>query len=165
MKRLTGFSGFARFLSFILVFSLVSASPALAVQPKQTIYARTIEALQQRYTDEVIAEHKYNAYALRAEEENYPNIAHLFRALAASEAVHARNFSKLLSGLGVEAQSPDMEEYFIAATKENIHHATTVEADEIDQEYPSFLFHRSWLMHQLHYEELHLYIILFLHPL
>ncbi len=134
-----GINKLAGFHLVVLILYAISASSNAAEKPQHDIYAQTIAALQQRYQDEVLAELKYNAYALRAEQESYPNIAYLFKALAASEAVHARNFKNLLSGLDVEAISPDISDYFIGSTRENIHHATTVEADEIDKEYPYIL--------------------------
>jgi len=110
-----------------------------AAETLQAEYPNTILALQKRYVDEVTAHAKYNAYAKRALEEDYPNIAHLFRALASSEAVHARNFKKLLLDLGIEVEVQTKLEFEVASTKVNIRHATTVEANEIDKEYPEIL--------------------------
>jgi rubrerythrin len=101
-------------------------------------YPKTIEALQARYVDEVTAHQKYHAYALRAEEEDHPNVAHLFRALAASEAVHARNFKTLLGQLGAEVPRPDVK-FEVTNTQDHLQRATAVEADEIDREYPAIL--------------------------
>ncbi len=131
-----------RFLELAgLVIGLLLLLPVsdVAAEQQQQSYAKTIAALQQRYMDEVTAHQKYNAYALRAEEEDYPNIAHLFRSLAASEGVHARNFRRLLSDLGIKAKLPEKPDINIATTKDNIWQATTVEADEIDNEYPKIL--------------------------
>lgn len=102
-------------------------------------YPKTIEALQQRYADEVLAHRKYNAYVGRAEEEDYPRIAHLFRSLAASEGVHARNFKRILNDLGVEAGAPAQQTFEVLSTKENIRDAATVEVEEIDEEYPDII--------------------------
>lgn len=127
------------FVVSLLLLAPASGTCVAAEKPVQASYAKTIVALQQRYIDEVTAHGKYNAYAQRAEQEKYPNIAHLFRGLAASEEVHARNFKRLLSDLGVKAKSPEKFEFDIANTKDNIRHATTVEAEEIDKEYPQIL--------------------------
>lgn len=104
-----------------------------------THYPETVKALQQRYADEIVAHQKYSMYAQQAEKENYPNIAHLFRSLAASEAVHARNFKRLLSGLKHEAITPEIPEFPATNTKQNIRDASSVEASEIDNEYPAIL--------------------------
>lgn len=100
----------------------------------------TIEALKERYQDEVMAHRSYAAYAERACGQGYPNIAHLFKSLAASEGVHARNFSKLLTELQFDVKSikiPDQEA--VGTTRENLKHASIVERDEIDREYPAIL--------------------------
>jgi rubrerythrin len=100
----------------------------------------TIEALQERYQDEVTAHSSYAAYAERACAEGYPNIAHLFKSLAASEGVHAHNFKSLLTGLKVDVKSiaiPESQE--AGTTRDNLKHASAVERDEIDREYPDIL--------------------------
>jgi rubrerythrin len=116
----------------LLCLVLLSAGAAAADYPK------TIEALQERYADEVQAHLKYNAYAKQALKEGYPNIAHLFRALAASEAVHARNFAALLKKLGTTPGTPKIA-FQITSTRKHLQQATEVEADEIDKEYPAIL--------------------------
>lgn len=106
----------------------------------QTAFPLTVEALQQRLADEITAHTKYNAYADRACSEGYPNIAHLFKGLATSEAIHARNFKRLLEELGAKpamagaAHTPEVWE-----TRHNLKHAAEVERDEIDNEYPGIL--------------------------
>lgn len=102
--------------------------------------ALTIEALKERYQDEVMAHRSYAAYAERACGEGYPNIAHLFKSLAASEGVHARNFSKLLTELQVDVKSIKIpEQEAVGNTRANLRHASSVERDEIDREYPAIL--------------------------
>ena len=125
-------------VSILLFMAGLAANYSEADTP-ELVYPKTITALQNRYVDEVTAHQKYNAYAQRALKESYPNIAHLFRSLAASEAVHARNFKKLLLDLGVEVKLPEKLDYKVASTKANIRHATTVEANEIDRKYPAIL--------------------------
>lgn len=102
-------------------------------------YPETVKALQERYADEIIAHQKYGHYAQQAEKENYPYTAHLFRSLAASEAVHARNFKRILAELGHKAIAPEIPEFPVTKTKQNIRHASSVEANEIDRKYPAIL--------------------------
>jgi len=100
----------------------------------------TVEALKERHQDEVTAHRAYAAYAERACAEGYPNIAHLFKSLAASEGVHAHNFKNLLAGLKVDVKPiaiPQLQE--VGTTRDNLKHASGVERDEIDREYPDIL--------------------------
>jgi rubrerythrin len=124
-----------RWLAFIIIISL--SAPCAA--DHQTEFPKTTESLKQRYIDEVVAHQHYGAYAKKAEEEGYPNFAHLFRSLAASEAVHARNFKRLLTELGAEIPEPPVTGLQVAGTRDNIGRATTVETNEIDNEYPGIL--------------------------
>ena len=110
----------------------------LATGAAYAAYPKTIEALQDRYADEVVAHQKYGAYAEHALAEDYPAIAHLFRALAASEAIHARNFARLLRELGQEPRMPAVK-FEVSTTRKHLQQAATVEADEIDSRYPKIL--------------------------
>lgn len=122
-----------------LIFSLLCVvPPGVAAAGDPSLYPNTISALQARYADEVIAHRKYGAYATHALDEGYPAIAHLFKTLAASEGVHARNFAELLRDLGQTPvrPSPQVE---LSETREHLRQAASVEAEEIDQEYPAIL--------------------------
>lgn len=101
-------------------------------------YPETTAAIQERYADEVRAHAQYGAYAKHALQDGHANIAHLFRALATSEAVHARNFAAVLEELGVQPQAPDLD-LRLSTTREHLQQATTVEANEIDENYPAVL--------------------------
>lgn len=122
-----------RLLAALLL--LLAGSATAAPDPA---YPRTIAALQERYADEVRAHQQYGTYARHALQEGYPNIAHLFRALAASEAVHARNFAELLQQLGAEPVLPQIT-VEVSSTRRHLRQATDVEAAEIDTEYPAIL--------------------------
>lgn len=68
---------------------------------------------------------KYLAFAARAEKENKPNIARLFRAIAHAEQVHAINHLKELGGIG--------------DTVANLGAAIDGENFEVDEMYPDYL--------------------------
>ncbi len=57
---------------------------------------RTRENLQSAFTGESKAVVRLRAYAKKAEEEDYPAVAKLFRAIAESEYIHAFNSLRLL---------------------------------------------------------------------
>ena len=119
------------FTAFLLFFPILI--PLVSAQPK---YPETISVLQNAYAGEIQAHLTYQAYAQKAISENYPNIAHLFVSLAASESIHARNFKQLLSDLKIEMKQAPKLEMKVSTTKENLKNATQVELQEIDQKYP-----------------------------
>ena len=124
------------------VVMVASTGISTALAEQHQAYPQTVEALKQRYLDEVQAHRKYSLYARKAADEDHPHIAHLFNALATSEAIHARNFQRLLRELGVgPGELPDtaLTGFEVGSTKENLKHATAVETEEIDKEYPSIL--------------------------
>ena len=114
------------------------SSPGTAVATEAGAYPKTAIALHERYADEVIAHDKYGAFADHAFKEGYPAIAHLFRTLAYSEAVHAKNFARLLREMGQEPLMPAVV-FNLTSTKELLQLAAAVEAAEIDKEYPAIL--------------------------
>lgn len=57
---------------------------------------KTKENLQVAFTGEAKAVVRLRAYASKAEEEDYPAVAKLFRAIAESEYIHALNSLRLL---------------------------------------------------------------------
>lgn len=120
-------------MGFALAVLWLAAANASAAS-----YPQTISAMQDRYADEMRAHRQYGSYARHALDEGYPNIAHLFRALASSEAIHARNFANVLEQLGATPQLPPFEPE-LGSTQDNLEKATGIEADEIDVQYPAIL--------------------------
>jgi len=114
----------------ILVSSVPTASGAE--------YPETKAVLLEVHGRELQARSSYQAYAQKALEENYPNIAHLFTALAVSEAIHAGNMRELLAGLDVAVvdEEPSVKVY---RTKKNLKKAAEVELREINKLYPSYI--------------------------
>ena len=102
-------------------------------------FGKTIAVLNIVYNGEVQAHRRYNAFAKKAMQEDQPNIAHLFRALAASEGIHARNFKTLLKELGANIKTPAQAEIQVETTRLNLKQATQVEISEIDDKYPKLL--------------------------
>ena len=84
-----------------------------------------MENLAAAFAGESQANRKYLAFAKRAEDEGYPQIAKLFRAAAAAETVHSHNHLRIMGG--------------IKTTKENIMEAINGETYEFKTMYPGFL--------------------------
>ena len=81
--------------------------------------------LREAFAGESQANRRYLAFAKKADEEGYKQVAKLFRAAAEAETVHAHAHLRALSG--------------IKATKENIQEAITGETHEFKKMYPEFL--------------------------
>ncbi|MHA1272009.1 MAG: rubrerythrin family protein [Promethearchaeota archaeon] len=83
------------------------------------------ENLKAAFAGESQANRKYLAFAKKADEEGFPQIAKLFRAAAAAETVHAHNHLRALGG--------------IKSTKENLMEAIQGEHYEFTSMYPEFI--------------------------
>jgi rubrerythrin len=57
---------------------------------------KTLKNLKEAFIGEAKAHFRLLAFAARAEEEGYPQIASLFRAIALAESVHAKNHFALM---------------------------------------------------------------------
>jgi len=123
------------FLAYIVLH--ISAT-CLAADPSQ--FPDTISALKHLYIDEITACRTFSAYAEQADAENFESVELLFKALKASESVHAINFKRLLKDFGVETDSLTAGDIPVfGTTRENLNHALEVELSEIDVRYPAFI--------------------------
>ena len=87
--------------------------------------SNTTKNLQAAFAGESQAGRKYTAFATKAEEEGYHQIAKLFRAAALAESVHAINHLKAMGG--------------IDTTTENLKAAIQGENYEITTMYPDMI--------------------------
>jgi rubrerythrin len=87
--------------------------------------ANTIDNLKEAFAGESQANQKYRAFAKKAEQDGYPNIARLFRTTAEAERIHAEGHLKAL------------EE--ICSTVENLRAAIQGETSEYTRMYPPVL--------------------------
>ena len=85
----------------------------------------TEENLKNAFAGESQAHMKYMAFADKAEKEDLPNVARLFRANSFAEQVHAVNHLRTLSGIG--------------NTPENIKAAIEGETFEVEEMYPAYV--------------------------
>ena len=84
----------------------------------------TEDNLKAAFAGESQAHMKYLIFADKAEEEGFPNVAKLFRAIAYAELVHARNHFKELGGIG--------------KTTDNLQTGIDGETYEVEEMYPAF---------------------------
>ena len=85
----------------------------------------TKENLEEAFAGESQANRKYLAFAKKAEDEGFPQVAKLFRAAADAETVHAHAHLRVLGG--------------IKSTRENLQEAIEGEGHEFKDMYPGFL--------------------------
>ncbi|HSB52680.1 MAG TPA: rubrerythrin family protein, partial [Dissulfurispiraceae bacterium] len=87
--------------------------------------SKTEKNLKEAFAGESQANRKYLAFAKKAEQEGYKQVAKLFRAAADAETVHAHNHLKELGG--------------IRSTKENLEEAINGETHEFKNMYPQMI--------------------------
>ena len=85
----------------------------------------SIDNLKAAFAGESQANRRYLAFAKKADQEGFPQIAKLFRAAAAAETVHAHNHLRAMAG--------------IATTGENLDVAIAGENYEVVTMYPTML--------------------------
>jgi rubrerythrin len=85
----------------------------------------TTENLQAAFAGESQANRRYLAFAGKAESDGFPQVARLFRAVAAAETIHAHAHLRALDG--------------VANTEQNLEAAIGGEAYEFKQMYPGFI--------------------------
>lgn len=85
----------------------------------------TIENLKEAFAGESQANQKYRAFAKKAEQDGYPNVARLFRTTAEAERIHAEGHLKALDAL--------------CPTIENLQAAIAGETYEYQTMYPPML--------------------------
>jgi len=86
---------------------------------------KTLENLKGAFAGESQANRRYVAFAQKAEEEGFSQVAKLFRAAAEAETVHALNHAKIMGE--------------VKGTAENLYAAITGETFEFKKMYPEYL--------------------------
>lgn len=85
----------------------------------------TEDNLNNAFAGESQAHMKYRAFAEKAAQENFPNVARLFKANAFAEQIHATNHLRTLGGIG--------------RTMDNLQVAIDGENFEVDEMYPEYI--------------------------
>lgn len=82
----------------------------------------TLDNLKEAFAGESQANQKYRAFAKKAEQDGFANIARLFRTTAEAERIHAEGHLKSMEGIG--------------STAENLQAAIAGETHETENMYP-----------------------------
>lgn len=85
----------------------------------------TLDNLKEAFAGESQANQKYRAFAKKADQEGFSNVARLFRTAAEAERIHAEGHLKALEGIG--------------STAENLQAALSGETHEFKEMYPPML--------------------------
>lgn len=85
----------------------------------------TMDALQQAFAGESQANRRYLAFAKKAEQDGFPQIAKIFRVAAEAETIHAHNHLRVMGG--------------VKSTAENIQAAIDGETYEFKTMYPEMI--------------------------
>ena len=115
---------------------VLSAMPLFAFDKAGV--AQTVENLKAAITGETTASRKYAAYATKAKEEGYLQIALLFDAASKAEAIHAANHRAVVEQMGSTMGSVQPE-FVVRSTKENLEDAVRGETYESSTMYPGFI--------------------------
>ena len=127
------FSTLQAFLSVLLPAAVVAGAKSAGGQPTSTL-----DNLQAAFEGESNARHKYLAFAKKADEEGYGEVASLFRAGAKAEEFHANNHAVVIRKLGAEPKATILDPE-VKSTRENLQEAITGESYERDVMYPQFI--------------------------
>ncbi|MCP3872921.1 MAG: rubrerythrin family protein [Desulfobacteraceae bacterium] len=85
----------------------------------------SMENLQDAFAGESQANRKYLAFAKKADEDGFPQVAKLFRAAAEAETIHAHAHLRVMGGIN--------------GTTANLEEAIAGEGHEVKEMYPGFL--------------------------
>ena len=120
-------------------YSALVIALALTALPNMAKAATTtLDNLQAGFNGESNAHARYLAFAEKADQEGYGEVASLFRAAAKAEEVHAANHAAVIKSLGGTPQAK-METPVVKSTTENLEAAIKGESYERDTMYPEFL--------------------------
>ncbi len=98
----------------------------------------TLKNLLTAFNGESNAAAKYEAFAIRADQEGYGKVASLFRAAARAEQIHAANHARVISKINGKPFA-DIQPVEVKSTRENLKVALAGEEYERDVMYPAFI--------------------------
>jgi len=119
-----------------VLFVAVSALIVSCSPPKPV---KTIANLKAAIEGETNASATYQAFSEKAAEEGFLNIAKMFAAASAAEAIHVKNHNAVLAKLGEETYEPVPETPTVNGTADNIQAAIDGETYEYTEMYPGFI--------------------------
>lgn len=98
----------------------------------------TLQHLRNAHGGESMAHMRYKIWADKAEEEGFPNVARMFRAISAAEQVHATNHFVTMGDEVGAAVADSGAAFGYGTTSENLVGAIGGEEFEINEMYPVY---------------------------
>ena len=99
----------------------------------------TVANLKVAITNEVYTSTAYWAFAAKAREEGYKNIANMFKAVTYAEQIHEKNHNDVLKKMGEFEFKPTAQTPTVNSTLENLQTAISGEFNEYTVMYPDFI--------------------------
>ncbi len=99
---------------------------------------KTLNDLQAAYNGESNAMTRYEAFAKKADEEGFHQVASLFRAASKAEGIHVRNHAAVIRAMGAQPKA-DIKTPEVKSTRENLQIALKGENYERLTMYPEFI--------------------------
>jgi rubrerythrin len=82
---------------------------------------------------------RYELWGDKADEEGFPNVSRLFRAIAHAETIHGKNHFEVLKDQFGDAPCTSMAVFGLGTTSQNLQGGIMGETFEIEEMYPTYL--------------------------
>lgn len=105
----------------------------------KTTPSKTVEDLIAAYNGESTASEKYAAFAEKARSEGFDTVSIVFSAISKAESIHAANHLEVLEKLGAKPEGPQIADFNVLTTAENLQDAINGETYEAETMYPEFI--------------------------
>jgi rubrerythrin len=108
-------------------------------ETRKPTYEVSLENLQTAYAKSIRHQYMYSTFVKQAEKENRKQIASLYRAIARSEEIHARNHADLLRKQGREPQQVKVDTLIVGTVLQTLKMSQSSEEIEIESMYPNLI--------------------------
>jgi len=122
-----------------IICALVLAAVGIPAFAASSASTQTIKNLNAAFQGESNASNRYAAFAKAADQQGFPQVARLFRATSASEAIHRDTHKAAIIELGGTVESFKLDEVNPGTTADNLKASIKGESYERDTMYPGFL--------------------------
>ena len=110
-------------------------TPAVPKEEPKPAGKKTLANAMNAFNGESNAQKRYEAFAAKADEEGYKDVANLFRAASKAESIHTASLAEVITKLG-GTPTPTLVDPEIKTTAENVQAALAGETEEATKMYP-----------------------------